>query len=161
MNSLSHVRFFTTPWTAAHQAPPSMGFSRQEYWSGVPSPSPSAGGHKHLVGSTFLYDHSSKGTWASQVTLMVKNPPANAGDVRTVGSIPGLGRPSGGGHSNLLQHPCLENPHGQRSLAGYCPCGHKESDTIEGLSTTHTEQPGSFRVHHCVKSVVSKAVQSR
>ena len=38
--SLSHVRLFATPWTAAHQAPPSMGFSRQEYWSGVPSPSP-------------------------------------------------------------------------------------------------------------------------
>ena len=33
-------RLFTTPWTAAHQAPPSMGFSRQEYWSGVPLPSP-------------------------------------------------------------------------------------------------------------------------
>ena len=36
--SLSRVRLFATPWTAAHQAPPSMGFSRQEYWSGVPSP---------------------------------------------------------------------------------------------------------------------------
>ena len=37
---LSHVRLLATPWTAAHQAPPSMGFSRQGYWSGVPSPSP-------------------------------------------------------------------------------------------------------------------------
>ena len=37
---LSHVRFLATPWTAAYQAPPSMGFSRQEYWSGVPLPSP-------------------------------------------------------------------------------------------------------------------------
>ena len=36
---LSCVRLFATPWTAAHQAPPSMGFSRQEYWSGVPLPS--------------------------------------------------------------------------------------------------------------------------
>ena len=36
---LSRVRLFTTPWTAAHQAPPSMAFSRQEYWSGVPLPS--------------------------------------------------------------------------------------------------------------------------
>ena len=41
VKSLSHVRLFTTPWTAAHQAAPSMGFSRQEYWSGVPLPSPS------------------------------------------------------------------------------------------------------------------------
>ena len=38
--SLSHVRLLATPWTAAYQAPPSMGFSRQEYWSGVPLPSP-------------------------------------------------------------------------------------------------------------------------
>ena len=37
--SLSHVRLLATPWTAAYQAPPSMGFSRQEYWSGVPLPS--------------------------------------------------------------------------------------------------------------------------
>ena len=40
VRSFSHVGLFATPWTAAHQAPPSMGFSRQEYWSGVPSPSP-------------------------------------------------------------------------------------------------------------------------
>ena len=40
VKSLSHVRLFETPWTAAHQAPPSMGFSRQESWSGVPLPSP-------------------------------------------------------------------------------------------------------------------------
>ena len=39
VKSLSHVRLFLIPWTAAHQAPPSMGFSRQEYWSGVPLPS--------------------------------------------------------------------------------------------------------------------------
>ena len=38
VKSLSRVRLFATPWTAAYQAPPSMGFSRQEYWSGVPSP---------------------------------------------------------------------------------------------------------------------------
>ena len=37
---LSRVRLLVTPWTAAYQAPPSMGFSRQEYWSGVPLPSP-------------------------------------------------------------------------------------------------------------------------
>ena len=40
MKSLSHVRLFATPWTVAYQAPPSMGFSRQEYWSGLPFPSP-------------------------------------------------------------------------------------------------------------------------
>ena len=41
VKSLSCVRLLATPWTAAYQAPPSMGFSRQEYWSGVPLPSPS------------------------------------------------------------------------------------------------------------------------
>ena len=41
--SLSHVRFLAIPWTAAYQAPPSMGFSRQEYWSGIPLPSPKEG----------------------------------------------------------------------------------------------------------------------
>ena len=40
VKSLSRVRLFVTLWTEAYQAPPSMGFSRQEYWSGVPLPSP-------------------------------------------------------------------------------------------------------------------------
>ena len=40
MKSLSRVRLFATPWSVAYQAPPSMGFSRQEYWSGLPFPSP-------------------------------------------------------------------------------------------------------------------------
>ena len=40
VKSLSCVRLFATPWTVAHQASPSMGFSRQEYWSGLPFPSP-------------------------------------------------------------------------------------------------------------------------
>ena len=40
VKSLSRVRLFVTPWTVAYQAPPSMEFSRQEYWSGLPFPSP-------------------------------------------------------------------------------------------------------------------------
>ena len=40
VKSLSHVRLVATPWTVAYQAPPFMGFSRQEYWSGLPLPSP-------------------------------------------------------------------------------------------------------------------------
>ena len=43
VKSLNHVRLLATSWTAAYQAPPSMGFSRQEYWSGVPVPSPMVG----------------------------------------------------------------------------------------------------------------------
>ena len=47
---------------------------------------------------------------ASQVALVVKNPPANAGDKRDTGSIPGFGRCPGEGHGNPLQYSCLENP---------------------------------------------------
>ena len=48
--------------------------------------------------------------WASQVALGVKNPPANAGDVRDSVLIPGLGKFPGGGHGNPVQYFCLENP---------------------------------------------------
>ena len=49
-------------------------------------------------------------TTASQVALVEKNLPVNAGDIRYESSIPGLGRYHGGGHGNLLQYSCLENP---------------------------------------------------
>ena len=48
--------------------------------------------------------------WAFQVAPVVKNPPVNAGDVRDVGLIPGLGRSPVEGHGNPLQYCCLENP---------------------------------------------------
>ena len=48
VKSLSRVRLLATPWTAAYQAPPSTGFSRQEYWSGVPLPSPCMYVHTHI-----------------------------------------------------------------------------------------------------------------
>ena len=62
----------------------------------------------------------------SQVELVVKNPPGNAGDKRDAGSIPGLGRSPGGGHDTPLQYFYLKNPHGQRSLVGYSPEDRKE-----------------------------------
>ena len=134
VKSLSRVRLFATPWTAASQAPPSMGFSRQEYWSGVPFPSPGdfpdsgiePGSPafqvyaltseppgkpyywetqcllgKHLHPLTFV-----KG--ASQVALVVKNPPANAGDLRD--GVPSLGREDPlekkmATHSSILENP--------------------------------------------------------
>ena len=70
------------------------------------------------------------------MALAVKNPPANAGDTKDVGLIPGWGRAPEGGHGNPLQYSCLESPHGQRSLAGYSLWGHKESDTTEQICTT-------------------------
>ena len=48
--------------------------------------------------------------WASQVVLVVKNLPANTGDLRDTGSIPGSGRSPGGGYGTPLQYSCLENP---------------------------------------------------
>ena len=64
-------------------------------------------------------------TWASQVVLVVKNSPADTGDIRDLGLIPGSGRSPAGGHGN----PLLFLPgksHGQRSLAGCSPQGHTE-----------------------------------
>ena len=61
---------------------------------------------------------------ASQVVLVVKSLPANAGDPRDVGSIPGWGRVPGGGHGNPLQLSCLE-----RNPVGYSP--YPESDMTE------------------------------
>ena len=94
MKLLSRVRLLATPWTAAHQAPPSMGFSRQEYWSGVPE----------TLCPTKLKMLSDLGG------SVVKNPPAKTGDTRDEGSIPGSGRCPGVGNGNPLQYSCLENP---------------------------------------------------
>ena len=44
------------------------------------------------------------------MAVLVKNPLANAGDIKDMGSVPGLGRPHRGGHGNLFQYSCLENP---------------------------------------------------
>ena len=55
------------------------------------------------------------------MVLVVKNPAASAGDPGDAGLIPGSGRSPGGGHGNPPQYSYLENPHGQRSLAGYSP----------------------------------------
>ena len=58
-------------------------------------------------------------------------PPANSGDIRDVGPIPGLGRSPGVGNGNPLQYSFLEKSHGQRSLVGYSPGGLKELDMTE------------------------------
>ena len=71
---------------------------------------------------------------ASQVVLMVKGLPVNAGDISETGSIPGSGRCLEEGNANPLQYSFLENPHGQ-SLVGYSPWGHKELDITKQLST--------------------------
>ena len=66
----------------------------------------------------------------SQVALVVKNSPANAGDIKDTGSVPGSGRSPGGGHGNSLQHLCLENPM-DRGPGWATVHGVTESDTTE------------------------------
>ena len=71
-----------------------------------------------------------------------------------LGSIPGLGKSSGGGHGNPLQYTCLENPDGQRSLVDDCPWGHRvRHDRVTKHSTHYQEMPmhryqsdGSFKL---------------
>jgi len=68
------------------------------------------------------------GDWSFPSGSDGKESARNVGDLS---SILVLGRSLGGGHGNSLQYSCLENPHGQRSLADYFPWGHKESDTTK------------------------------
>ena len=74
VKSLSHVQLLETPWTAAYQAPPSMGFSRWEYWSGVPLPSPERfarvchNKHHRLSGLNNRFSHSSGG-WKLEIKV--------------------------------------------------------------------------------------------
>ena len=65
---------------------------------------------------------------------MVKNPPANARDIRDTGLIPGLGIHCGRGHGNPTPVFFPGGSHGQRSLVGYSPWDHKQSDTTEQLT---------------------------
>ena len=69
-------------------------------------------------------------TMAVQVVLVVKNPPANAENVRDTGLIPGWGRYPGGGNDNPLQYSCLENPT-NRGTQGIAVCGPAEWDMTE------------------------------
>ena len=134
VKSLSRVRPSATPWTAAFQAPPSMGFSMEEYWSGLPLPSPLI---IHAVAKTkfCLYSLCRKYYRDFSGGPVVKTPcfqcrgcgfepcfrelrgflggsagkesTCNGGDL---GLIPGLGRSPGEGNGTPLQYSCLENP---------------------------------------------------
>ena len=69
VKSLSHVRLLATPWTAAYQAPPSIGFSRQEYWSGLPLPSPKWALTRHQICGILVLDFPASLTVKSKYLL--------------------------------------------------------------------------------------------
>ena len=77
---------------------------------------------------------------ASQAVLMVKTPPANRGNIRDAGSIPGLGRSPGGGNAARSSERVGES-RGQRSLVRYSPQGRKASNTTEVTQHAHTRSP--------------------
>ena len=81
LKSLSRVQLFTTPWTAAYQAPPSVGFSRQEYWRGVPSQPPSK---EHMPACCSSQDCCSQCPWPHGRPLSTHT---SAGDSQTLRQI--------------------------------------------------------------------------
>ena len=108
--SRSRIQLFATLWTVACQAPPSVGFSKQEYWSGLPLPSPE--------------DLPNPGIepWSPtlQADALTSEPPGKSSDSKASvynagepGLIPGLGRSPGEGSGNPLQYFRLENPMGR------------------------------------------------
>ena len=107
MKLLSHVRLLVTLWIVAFQVPLSMGFSRQEYWSGVPLPSPP----QDNISCTLKTFNNFK-----MPLSIVKGFPGGSdgkestSNVGDLGSIPGSGRSPGEGNGTPLQYSCLENP---------------------------------------------------
>ena len=124
LSRFSRVRLCATPWTAAHQTPLSLGFSRKEHWSGLPFPSPMHESEK-WKGSRSVMSNSSRPQGLQPIRLLCpwdfpgKSTgvgchrllwPANAGDIKDAGSICGLGRSPGGEHGNPRQYSPLGNP---------------------------------------------------
>ena len=103
-----------TLWTTAHQAPLSLGFFRQEYWSGLSFPPPGDLPEPRIKTTSLaspalqrilnLLSHQ-----GSPGGIVVKKPPANPGDIRDVGSVPESGRSPRRGNGNPFQYFCLEN----------------------------------------------------
>ena len=142
MKSLSHVRLSATPWTIAYQVPPPMGFSRQEYWSGLPFPSPGDLSNPGIESrsptlqvdclpaepsgkppSSLTRDQTYTSCIESKVLTI--GPPGKSQQYLTASAIT-----DGEGNGNPLQYSCLENPRDGRAwrAAAY---GVTELDTTE------------------------------
>ena len=79
-------------------------------WAPSLDPNPYDPGARHILSFSTIKLGKPIFIWASQVVLVIKNPPTSAGDIRNLGLIPGLGRSPGGGHDNPLQYSCLDIP---------------------------------------------------
>ena len=114
VKSLSRVRLLATPWTAAHQAPPSMGFSRQEYWSAVPLPSlENRPASKHCIPHRYSYPEN----W-SETPMRMK--------------------------SRTKRQACTSKRRGSLWLAEYPPQGHEQGDRKRvAVSKNSLTEPGS------------------
>ena len=142
-----------TPWTVAHQAPLSMGFSRQEYWSRLPFPSPGDLLHPGIKpmspaspassGRFFFLALRLLGSPSGLQSRKLGRPwwlsgasPADAGDF---GLIPGSSSIPGERNGNPLQYACLGNPTDRRSLEGYSSwgCTRVRSDSATKTRTSH------------------------
>ena len=111
---VTRVRLFAPLWTVVQQTPLSVGFSRQEYWHGLPCSPPGDLPNPRLNPGLlhcrwFLCLLIPVFYWSPQVVLVEKNQPANAGDIGHMVSKPGSGRSPGEGNGNPLQYSCLEN----------------------------------------------------
>ena len=100
--SLSHVQLFASLWTVTLQAPLSMGFSRQEYWSGLPLTSP----------GDLLDPRIEPGSLTLQADSLLSEPPWKPiyAHISTYISASMYDNSPGGGNGNPLQYSCLENP---------------------------------------------------
>ena len=114
VQSLSRVGLFATPWTVAYQDPQSMGLSRQEYWSGLPFPSPGDLPHLGIKLASCLL-HWQVDFFSVSTTYILSGFPgssdskASAYNERDPCLIPGSGRSPGEGNGNPLQYSGLKN----------------------------------------------------
>ena len=143
VKSLRHVQLFPILWAVTCQAPPSMGFSRQEQWSGLTFPCPgdlsdpgiqpkSRGTCRQTL---YHLSHHFQLNWGFPGSSAGKESACNVGGL---GLIPGSGRFPGGGHGNSLHYLCLENPMDRGAWWATVHGAHKELDTTERLSTPST-----------------------
>ena len=118
VKSLSHVRLLATPWTAAYQAPPSMGFSRQEYWSG------------HYLLLLYICLTSENSFLTTLLLLIINTKKGKQMNYYAYPSWTLLEDCTGESNGTPLQYSCLENPWTEEP-GRLQSMGHYESDTTE------------------------------